>query len=68
MLWPLLTVAALRVPNRKSILRALDLFASTNLDFADALSVAHMERMKLTTIISYDRDFDKVSGIQRKEP
>jgi len=38
------------------------------LDFEDALVIAQMERQKITDLYSYDRGFDKVSGITRHEP
>jgi predicted nucleic acid-binding protein len=68
LLWPIVSLPALKVPNRKSFLRALDMYANTTLDFEDALSVAHMERLKLKRILSYDRDFEDVTGIERAEP
>lgn len=68
LLLPIVRLPGLKVPNRKTMLRALDLYAQTNLDFTDALSVAHMERLQLRTIVSYDRHFDRISGIGRREP
>lgn len=68
LLLPIVSLPALRIPFRRAFLRALDLYASTSLDFEDALSVAHMERLKIATILSYDQDFDHVEGIQRREP
>lgn len=68
LLMPLATLSNLKIPNRRVFLRALDLYASSNLDFEDALSVAHMEKRKLTTILSYDHHFEHLAGIQRKEP
>lgn len=59
----------LRLANKRMYLRALELYATLpRLDFADALSVAEMERRKLTTIISFDEDFDGIEGITRREP
>lgn len=68
LLWPIVSLSSLKVPNRRSFLRALDVYASTTLDFEDCLSVAHMERQKITTILSYDQDFDRIPGIIRREP
>jgi len=68
LLLPIVSLPGLRVPHRRAFLRALDLYAGTSLDFEDALSVAHIERMKLTTIVSYDADFGRVKHIQRREP
>ena len=59
----------LRLANKRMYLRALELYATLpRLDFADALSVAEMERRKLTTIISFDENFDGIEGITRREP
>ena len=68
-LLPILTLRGLRLPQKRVYFRALDLYAaSTFLDFEDALAVAHMERIGAREILSYDRDFDRISGINRIEP
>ena len=67
-LYPLLSIPRLRLPHRKSLLRALDLYARSSLDFEDTLTVAHMERGKLTELYSYDREFDHITGLERLEP
>jgi predicted nucleic acid-binding protein len=64
----ILTLRGLRLQHKRTYLRALDLYASTNLDFVDTLNIAHMERSKITTIISFDRDFDRFEQITRREP
>lgn len=48
--------------------RALDLYADSNLSFADAYNVAYMEQRSLAEIYSWDTDFDRVSRISRVEP
>lgn len=66
---PILTLRGLRLPRKKTFLRALELYASSHsLDIEDALAVAHMEQLGITAIYSYDRDFDRVPGVQRMEP
>ena len=68
-LLPILTLRSLRLPQKRVYLRALDLYASSPfLDFEDALAVAHMEHRGLTEIVSYDRDFGRVTGLRRIEP
>lgn len=68
-LLPLLTLRGLRLPQKRVCLQALDIYAASPfLDFEDALAVAHMEQAEVTEIVSYDRDFDRVSGVQRVEP
>jgi uncharacterized protein len=70
LLYPLLTIRGLKLINRGAYLRALDLYAASNLDFEDALTIAHMERRRLVELVSYDQGFDKasVAGITRLEP
>lgn len=66
---PLLILPGLKLPHQRSFLRALDLYAlHPFLDFEDALQIAHMERLGLTEILSYDTDFDKIPTLQRLEP
>lgn len=68
-LLPILTLRGLRLPQKRIYLRALDLYASSPfLDFEDSLAIAHMERRGVRELLSYDRDFDRVQGIQRVEP
>ena len=65
----ILRLKGLRLPYKRMYLRALELYATTpKLDFADALSVAQMERRKLATILSFDGDFAGIPGITRLEP
>lgn len=68
LLYPLVMLPGLKLPHRRMYLRALDIYASTKLDFEDALTVAHMERLHITQVVSYDRDFDGLQGITRREP
>ncbi len=66
---PILTLRGLRLPQKRVYLEALDLYASSPyLDFEDALAVAHMQQQGIGEIVSYDRDFDRVTGIRRTEP
>ena len=47
---------------------ALHLYATTTLDFADAIILARMKHEGVTTIISFDRDFDHFPEVIRREP
>ena len=68
-LLPILTLRGVRLPQKQLYLRALDIYGfSPFLDFEDALAVAHMEHRGVTEIVSYDRDFDRIVGLQRIEP
>ena len=63
-----LLLLGLRLSHKQTYRRALDLYAASNLDFVDSLAVAHMERSGIATIVSFDRGFDRVPGISRREP
>jgi len=56
------------VQNRWSVLQALDFYASTKLDFGDALIIASMQQQGSQVLYSYDADFDRFEGITRREP
>ena len=64
----LVGLPGLLIHNRRLLLRALDFFATTILDFGDAMIVATMERRNASTVYSYDHDFDRMPGITRREP
>ncbi len=64
----LLRLRGLRLPHGSTYLRALEIYASTSLDFVDALAVAHMEREGIQTIVSFDQDFDRFPQVTRREP
>ncbi len=57
-----------QVQNRFCVLRALELYASTKLDFGDTLIIASMEQQNSRILYSYDIDFDRIQGIARREP
>lgn len=67
-LYPLLSVEGLRLDDRNIYLRALDVYATYSIDFEDALIVARMAQQDLVDLYSYDRDFDQIPKISRREP
>ncbi|MEI6222893.1 MAG: PIN domain-containing protein [bacterium] len=67
-LYPILSLPNLKIPHKKVLLRALDLFPSTNLDFEDTLAIAWMEELGINAIYSYDKGFDKIPTVTRLEP
>jgi predicted nucleic acid-binding protein len=67
----LATLVALRhfhVRNRGQVLRALELFGSTNLGFGDAMLIAMQEQESAPYVYSFDAHFDRVPGSLRREP
>ena len=57
-----------QVQNRPAVLRALEMFGSTKLDFGDTLILASMEQQHSHILYAYDADFDRFDGIIRQEP
>ena len=66
---PVIEARGLRLPQKAVYLHALEIFATRpRLDYPDALCVAHMQAEDVSVILSYDRDFGRVGGIERAEP
>lgn len=68
LLSPLVRLPYFRVRNRRAVLRALDLYATTNLDFGDVFIAASMEQLGSQVLYSYDKGFDRLPGMRRQEP
>ena len=66
----ILNLPKLKLANKRVCLRALVLWAnaSGSVDFVDALSVAQMEHRGISTIASFDEDFDRFRQIKRQVP
>ncbi len=66
---PILSLSGLKLRDKRSMLRALDIYAShPTLDIEDALSAVYVERIQPPVMYSYDRDFDQLESIERREP
>lgn len=57
-----------KIENKQTVIRALDLYVMENIDFGDAMLAVLTLESPEKIIYSYDHDFDKISGIRRKEP
>jgi predicted nucleic acid-binding protein len=68
LLLPLINLSGIKVPNKRVYHRVFELYTTLPLDYIDAYHVALMEMHGLTSILSYDKHFDQVMGIQRQEP
>jgi uncharacterized protein len=64
----LLGLDGIQMTRKPLVQTAVLLFAQHNVDFSDALVVAEMQWNQRPEIYSYDRDFQRVSGIVRIEP
>ena len=65
---PLIRLPGLRIPFKTLYLDALDLYATSSLDFTDALLVILTQRGGTNIVVSFDQDFDKVPGVARQAP
>ena len=65
---PLVRLPGFKIENRGALLRALELYASTNIDFGDALTVASMEHAGSQILYSYDTHLDRIPSITRRPP
>ncbi len=68
LLSPLVRLPGFRIENRGAVLRALELYGSTNVDFGDALIVASMEQVGSQLVYSYDSHFDRIPSVTRRPP
>ena len=68
LLTPLLRLPQFQVQNRNVLIRALEIYASSNVGFGDAVIVAAMRHDGSNLLYSFDRDFDRFSDIHRVEP
>lgn len=64
---PLLMLPGIILPAKKYYRSVFSLYCSTSLSFADSYHVIFIKRIGIKQIISFDHDFDKISGLQRIE-
>lgn len=56
------------IEHQSIIEEALDIYETRNIDFVDAHTASCMKHANSPIIISFDKHFDRIPGIQRKEP
>jgi predicted nucleic acid-binding protein len=65
---PILALRGFHLAQKRVVLNAAELFAAHgSLDFADALAIAHTSASG-DELLSYDRDFDRIPDVSRREP
>lgn len=68
LLRPLVALPGFKVKNKRVVLLALRHYASSNIDFGDAMIVAGMQWAASTLLYSYDTDFDRFPNLSRRTP
>ena len=63
-----LELPAIMLHGKRRLRRAFDLYVQYDIPFADAYHAALVEGCEPAAIISFDRDFDRIPGVQRREP
>ena len=64
----LLAFPSVNVVDRDLLLRALEHYESSHLDFADAYLAAAAELWKVDRVASFDRALDRITSVERIEP
>ncbi len=64
----IISLRLLDLPSKHLYVRALELYASKNMSFADAFNAVYMQSRGVSEIYSWDTDFDKLEGFARLEP
>ncbi len=68
LLLPIISLPGLRLPGKRMFQRVFDLYASQPIDYVDAYHVALVEQHGQVGVWSYDTHFDRIAGIERREP
>ncbi|MDO8691061.1 MAG: PIN domain-containing protein [Dehalococcoidia bacterium] len=67
-LLPLIDLPGIVLPGKRRLHQAFDTYVDLNISFADAYHAALMQQLKLDRIVTFDKEFDRVAGVQRVEP
>ena len=68
LLYPILDLRSLKLSDKEVFREALDLFTQKKLSFADAFNASFAIKKGVKEIYSYDKNFDKLEGIERVTP
>jgi len=68
MIGDLLSLPSVQLAQKGLCRQALDLYVAHNISFADAYNAAFMRSRGLLEVYSWDTDFDRLTGIKRREP
>jgi predicted nucleic acid-binding protein len=65
---PIVALRNLHLPDKNVYYQAFNLYITKNISFTDAYNAAYMLYEEVSSIYSWDTDFDKIDGITRIEP
>src|SRR5438105_15203749 len=64
----IVSLRGLQLPDKHIYYQAFDFYVTKNISFADAYNAAYMLSERVSSIYSWDTDFDRIEGIVRMEP
>jgi predicted nucleic-acid-binding protein len=64
----ILNTPNIKIKERNILAEAIKIFRKNNIDFIDSYNYAYIKNLKSNQIYSYDKDFEKLSDIQRLDP
>ncbi|KKQ77065.1 MAG: putative ribonuclease VapC [Parcubacteria group bacterium GW2011_GWA1_38_7] len=67
-LMPVLKISKLAIPQKRTLMKALEIYVDYKIDFEDAILIANMYRTKTKEIFTYDEGFEKIPQIKRLKP
>ena len=67
-LLPILANEGIELSNERDIMLALTFFADMNVDFVDALVSVHMDNARVPDIVTFDKHFKRLPGVNRVLP
>jgi predicted nucleic acid-binding protein len=65
---PFLELPTIQIEGKQSLRKIFALYVKKNISFVDAYHAVFMEKEGITEVISFDRDFDRIEGLTRREP
>ena len=65
---PLIELTGIILPGKRRVRRVFAYYIEKNISFADAYHAVLTESFGLEQIVSFDRDFNRISSITRVEP
>ena len=65
---PLIELPGIVLPGKRRFRQVFTYYIDRNIPFADAYHAVLMESLRLTRIVSFDRDFDRIPTVERVVP
>ena len=64
----IISLRGLQIANKRILDEVFSVYQKKNIDFVDAYNAVYAKEKGIREIVSFDKDFDKVAGLERKEP